>query len=146
MNNLAEIFRNAIQAHPLMQHVLDAGALGPMPTNMMPAPPRTPSDYGDHLQRYNSPERKTTGFYGEIGQGESPVSEYSLGGEGGEVLHPSVFQGMSGKQLKAVLDEANGGSRFPQSIANQAMNAAQDRVAQGLSPFWNEAQDMRFSR
>jgi hypothetical protein len=146
MNNLAEIFRNAIQAHPLMQHVLDAGALGPMPTNMMPAPPRPGPYEGDGYQRYNSPERKSSGFYGEVGQGKHPVTEFSLGGDGGVIQHPSIFQGMTGKQLQSVLDEANGGRRFPQSIANQAMNAAQDRVAQGLSPFWNEAQDMRFSR
>ena len=146
MTDLANLFRNAIQVHPLMQHVADAGALGAIPTNMMPAASRMPSNYGDHLQRYNSPERKTTGFYGEIGQGESPVSEFSLGGEGGEILHPSVFQGMTGKQLQAVLDEANGGKRFPQSIADQAMNAAQDRISQGMSPFWNEDQDMRFPR
>ena len=146
MSGLADIFRNVIQLHPLMKHVVDSGSLGPMPTNMMPTPPRIASNYGDHLQRYNSPERKTTGFYGEIGLGESPVTEFSLGGDAGIPQHPSVFQGMTGKQLQAVLDEANGGSRFPQSIADQAYNAAQDRISQGLSPFWNEDQDMRFPR
>lgn len=149
-------FLTPTDVHPLMRAALDAGSYGALPVNMLPAPQRTDAAYvGEGFQRYMSPERKASGFYGELGAPRGNlVSEYSLGGQapapfrqapaGQAFTYPSLYPGMTGKQIGAVLADEAGGPRMPQSIEDQAFNSAQSRMAQGLSPFWNPQQDNLF--
>ena len=141
--------------HPMIQGVLDAGTYGPMPTAGMPLLTQVRNDpySGPGSQRYMSPERKASGFYGELGTPRISVTEYSLGGPARipekqnpatqAFTYPSLVPGMTGKQIGQVVDAATGKSTqpLPPVTENMAYNSAQNRMSQGLSPFWNPQQD-----
>lgn len=138
--------------HPLMHAVTEGGYYQPSPLR---PPVRDDAAYvGEGFQRYMSPERKASGFFGNLGMPGAAIGEFSLGGQppapmkqlpaGQAFTYPSIFEGITKQGLMSVLGEAAGGPRFPQSVADQARAAAQERMAQGKSPFWNPQQDYLF--
>jgi hypothetical protein len=84
---------------------------------------------------------KTSGWQGEI-QAIDPqqkITEYSMGGEGGEPFFPSVTQNMTPQQIQNVrLLEAgklNWNSPEAKSVQDKAYQEYLNRKSQGLSAF-----------
>ena len=84
---------------------------------------------------------KTSGWQGEI-QAINPkekITEYSMGGEGGEPFFPSVTQNMTPEQIQNVrlLEAGKLDWKSPQakSVQDKAYEEYMLRKAQGLSPF-----------
>lgn len=84
---------------------------------------------------------KTSGWQGEI-QAINPkekITEYSMGGEGGEPFFPSVTQNMTPEQIQNVrlLEAGKLKWNSPQgkSVQDKAYEEYMIRKSQGLSPF-----------
>lgn len=84
---------------------------------------------------------KTSGWQGEI-QAINPkekITEYSIGGEGGEPFFPSVTQNMTPEQIQNVrlLEARKLKWNSPQgkSVQDKAYEEYMIRKSQGLSPF-----------
>lgn len=143
--------------NPLMQATMEGGYYQPSPLR---PPVRNDPYVGENVQRFQSPERKASGFFGEIGTPQMAVTEYSLGGmapaprrqppAGPMFAYPSLAPGMTKQQVKDVANFATGGTEAPAPfspmprIEQNALSSAQERMAQGKSPFWNPQQDYLF--
>jgi hypothetical protein len=137
------------QLHPLMQGMSEGGYYQPSPLRQ---PERTDQTYARQgFQRYASPELKASGFFGELGTPKEIVSEYSSGGQvpvpGRQVprdqafTYPSIYQGITRQRLGEVLNAAQQNRLISPGTEARAFAAAQDRMSQGKSPFWNPQQD-----
>lgn len=135
--------------NPLMQAAAEGGYYQP---SVLRPPVRNDSTYaGPEFQRYQSPELKASGFFGNVGTPGREITEYSAGGlppapyrqppAGQGFTFPTLYPGITKQGLSAVLDAAGREQPVPQYIEEGARVAAQDRMSQGKSPFWNPQQD-----
>lgn len=84
---------------------------------------------------------KTSGWQGEIPTLDrvGKITEYSSGGDNGQMFYPSLFQGMTPEQIQTVrlLEAGKMNWKNPKAIEmdTAARNAALLRIKMGLSPF-----------
>ena len=96
--------------------------------------------YNPSSDRMDSPQLKSTGFYGPLTIGPDNVaSEYSIGSEIGE--YPSIAQNMPPNLLAQSLSAAAFHQPVPGPAADFAERAAANRMSQGRSPFWEQGKD-----
>lgn len=147
------------QLNPLMQATMEGGYYQPSPLR---PPVRNDQSYPNtpDYQRFQSPERKASGFFGELGTPQEAVTEWSMGGvspapgrrppTGQGFTYPALAPGMTRQQVKDVVNFASGATEAPAPfspmprIEQNALSSAQDRMSRGLSPFWNPQQDYLF--
>lgn len=138
--------------NPLMQGMSEGGVYSPSPLR---PPVRNDAGYvGEGFQRYMSPERKASGFLGELGTPSQIVSEYSSGGQAPAPMrqapkdqaftYPTIYEGITRQRLGEVLGAAQQDRPVSASTDARAFDAAQSRIGRGLSPFWNPQQDYLF--
>ena len=139
--------------HPLMHAMVEGGYYQP---SALRPPVRNDSTYvGPDFQRFQSPELKASGFFGDMNRGVGPtVSEYSLGGlppapyrqppAGQGFTYPSLYPGITKQGMTDVVNAAARNTQVPEYVEQGARASAQDRMSQGKSPFWNPQQDYLF--
>lgn len=108
--------------------------------------------------RHGSNDLKDIGFLGPLRQGEDKVTEYS---SERDFQYPSVYEGITPEDLAAVmfherisapkyrgdddmserLNEAQKKIPFPEDVDDRAYAAAQRRVQEGRSPFYEPGRD-----
>ena len=86
---------------------------------------------------------KYTGWMGTIPAMEKGrvMTEYSAGGENGQMFYPTIFQGMNPDQVEVarMLEAGKMNWKNPRAaqLDRAARAAAQERINMGLSPFKN---------
>jgi hypothetical protein len=98
---------------------------------------RSPVDMvtgGQYGFRYNSNQPKGNGWLGNVGSGDTAVTEYSTEYKGREI--PTLIPGLSKEQVATVVKEATTGERQNlDSTIGLARKFADDRAQLGYGPF-----------
>lgn len=94
--------------------------------------------YNPKTNRLDSPESKGIGFKGPLKQGDHIVSEYS---SDRDIQYPSIYEGITPADIAAVMLAERIGRAPPRDVDQRAYEAAQRRVKQGRSPFFEQGKD-----
>ena len=95
------------------------------------------SPYG---QREFTGEAKERGFLGEVRlpNGRDVMTEVSIGKPGtSETYRPALTRGIHSADLNYIRETG----KVPEDVYATSQRSAEKRIAEGKSPFWNEAQD-----